>query len=117
MLASTYPGLWLIKMVKGRCVCHACCNMHSHTQVSVIIQAHMHAHRGGVFFFQSGSCSPRAQLMRPPNSLDGSLGTLSIASNTSFRSAFGSVILPDFVGTPLMGASRLHAQAFVKDWC
>ena len=71
---------------------------------------HLHAHRGGVFFFQSGSCSPRAQLMRPPNSLDGSLGTLSMASNTSFRSAFGSVILPDFVGTPLMGASRLHSK-------
>ena len=79
---------------------------------------HLHAHRGGPFFFQSGSCSPRAQLMRPPNSLDGSLGTLSMASNTSFRSAFGSVILPDFVGTPLIGASRLHMQAVSEMvWC
>ena len=48
--------------------------------------------------------------MKPPISLDGSLGTPSMTSNTSSRSALGSVIFPDFVGTPLMGASRLQAN-------
>jgi hypothetical protein len=38
------------------------------------------------FFFQSGSCSPRAQLAMPPTSLLGRLGSPSSVSNISFRS-------------------------------
>lgn len=38
------------------------------------------------FFFQSGSCSPRAQLAMPPTSLPGRLGSPSSVSKISFRS-------------------------------
>ena len=38
------------------------------------------------FFFQVGSCSPRAQLAMPPNSLPGRLGRLSSVSKISVRS-------------------------------
>ena len=101
--------------------CFIWCGIQAHLDVRHCISStdqthtidHTDTHRGGVFFFQSGSCSPRAQLIRPPNSLDGIFGTLSTTSKISSRSAFGSVILPDFVGTPLIGASRLHAGANV----
>lgn len=59
-------------------------------------------------FFQVGSCSPRAQLIRPPNSLAGAFGMLSMVSKISFRSSFGSAMPPDLVGMPRIGASRLQ---------
>ena len=66
------------------------------------------SHLGGCFFFQSGSCSPRAQLMKPPISLEGSFGAFSMTSKISSKSELGSVIFPVFVGTPLIGANRLQ---------
>ena len=60
------------------------------------------------FFFQSGSCSPRAQLSRPETSLPGALGMFSMVSKMPRMSSLGSDMLPDLVGTPLMGASLLH---------
>ncbi len=67
-------------------------------------------HLGGRFF-QSGSCSPLAQLMSPPTSFPGRLGSDSIVSNTSLRSALGSVRPPPFVGIPRIGANRLHRNS------
>ena len=72
------------------------------------------SHLGGCFFFQSGSCSPRAQLMNPPISLEGSFGAFSMTSKISSRSELGSVIFPVLVGTPLMGANRLQSLTLLQ---
>ena len=74
------------------------------------------SHLGGCFFFQSGSCSPRAQLMKPPMSLEGSFGAFSMTSKISSRSELGSVIFPVLVGTPLIGANRLQPLTLLQHW-
>lgn len=62
--------------------------------------------------FHVGSFSPRAQLLIPANSFFGALGIFSIVLKISSRSAFGLIILPPFVGMPLIGARRLQGQVF-----
>ena len=52
--------------------------------------------------------------MKPPISLEGSFGTLSKTSKISSRSALGSVIFPDLVGTPLIGANRLQPVTLLQ---
>ena len=58
--------------------------------------------------FQLGSCSPRAQLIKPPTTVLGSLGMLSMVAKISRRSALGSDMPPPLVGMPRMGPSRLR---------
>ena len=60
--------------------------------------------------FHVGSLSPRAQLLMPANSFFGALGMFSIVLKMSSRSAFGLIILPPFVGMPLIGANRLQGH-------
>ena len=50
----------------------------------------------------------------PANSFFGALGMFSIVLKISSRSAFGLIILPPFVGMPLIGAKRLQEQVLHK---
>lgn len=69
------------------------------------------------FFFQLGSCSPRAQLRIPETNFAGAFGMFSMVSKIPRKSSLGSDMLPDFVGIPRMGAKRLHARASQYEPC